>query len=264
MSAGGSPRGSVERGRLRTARRLAVLAALLLIATPACAEEVATNPLDELLIALDATRAVPTGRYSTTSPRQSTFGEYDADGVRLMAAECPGIQPPCPEIRLIGRLAYVSSSSFPTVGASTNWLTVPLDRLGPLENRSPGLADEVAALGGTPPPGVGPTLAALRTSTRATHRDGKPLRARLDLTDLDGLAPRDQDAVVAWAGLWARRGGARNVVADVSIAPDGHVETVVFDPDGDTTAGPLTLSLVDLGAPIEVTTPPITESTPLR
>ena len=76
------------------ARLLAVLAALLLIATPACAEEVATNPLDELLIAIDATRAVPTGRYSTTSPRQSALGEYDADGVRLMAAACPDIQPP--------------------------------------------------------------------------------------------------------------------------------------------------------------------------
>ena len=264
MSAGGSPRGSVERGRLRTARRLAVLAALLLIATPACAEEVATNPLDELLIAIDATRAVPTGRYSTTSPRQSALGEYDADGVRLMAAACPDIQPPCPEIRLIGRLAYVRSSSLPAIGASTDWLTVPLDELGPLENRSPGLADEVAALGGAPPPGIGPTLAALRTSRRAPRMDTGPLRAELDLTDLDRLSPRDQDAVVAWAALWARRGGERNVTADVSITSDGHVEMVVFDPDGDTPAGPMTVKLFDLGAPIEVTTPPITESTPLR
>ena len=211
------------------ARLLAVLAALLLIATPACAEEVATNPLDELLIAIDATRAVPTGRYSTTSPRQSALGEYDADGVRLMAAACPDIQPPCPESRLIGRLAYVRSSSLPAIGASTGWLTVPLDELGPLENRSPGLADEVAALGGAPPPGIGPTLAALRTSRRAPRMDTGPLRAELDLTDLDRLSPRDQDAVVAWAALWARRGGERNVTADVSITSDGHVEMVVFD-----------------------------------
>ena len=245
-------------------RRLAAVAALCLLTLPGCADEVATNPLDELLIAIDATRAVPTGRFSTSSGRQSTFGEYDADGVRLMAAECAGIQPPCPEIRLIGRLAYVRSSSFPAVGASTEWLTVPVNRLGPLENRSPGLADEVAALQGTPPPGVGPTLAALRTATRASGPSGGTLRAQLDLTNFDRLSPRDQDAVVAWAGLWARRGGERNVDADVSTASDGRVETVVFDPDGETPAGPMTLRLIDLGTPIEVVTPSVAESTPLR
>ncbi|MGB3677101.1 MAG: hypothetical protein WA969_00565, partial [Candidatus Microthrix parvicella] len=111
---------------------------------------------------------------------------------------------------------------------------------------------------------IGPTLAALRTSRRAPRMDTGTLRAELDLTDLDRLSPRDQDAVVAWAALWARRGGERNVTADVSITSDGHVEMVVFDPDGDTPAGPMTVKLFDLGAPIEVTTPPITESTPLR
>ncbi len=243
---------------------MVALAALCLLAPTACAEEVAANPLDDLLVAIDATRAVPTGRYSTASPMQSTFGQYDADGVRMMAAACPGIAPPCPEIRLIGRLAYVRSSSFPAVPASTNWLTVPIDHLGPLENRSPGLADEVAALRGTPPPGIGPALAALRTSTSATHPEGKPLRARLDLTNLKRLAPRDRDAVVAWAGLWARQGGTRDVFADVSVGVDGRIETVVFDPEGTTAAGPSTLSLIDLGAPVEVVTPPLAELSPLR
>lgn len=238
----------------------------MLLTAPACVDEVA-SPLDELLITIDATRAVHTGHYATTSPQQSAIGEYDAEGggVRLVVASCPGIQPPCPEVKLIGGLVYVKSSSFPTVGASTTWLSVPLDRLGPLENRAPGLADEVAALGGgAPPPGVGPALAALRTSTSATQPVGKPLRAQLDLSNLDRLAPRDQDAVVAWAGLWSRRGGTRDLSADVTIARDGRLDKVVFDPDGDTPAGPLTLSLIDLGAPVDVTSPLPANITPLR
>ena len=213
--------------------------------------------LDELFIAVDATRAEPSGRYRSDSEKRSTHGAYDSG--RLSVRPDGG-----PEILVAGNQVYLQSSGFPQVAAETPWLSVPLSNLAPLENRSPGLADEVAALAGAAPPGVGPVLAALRTATEATRRKDDTLWARLDLSNLDKVNPRDQGAVVAWAGLWARNGGKRQVVIKTSLTDGGLIGRVVFDPEGTTPAGPYTLTLTELGAPVPVTTPPSTDTTPLK
>ena len=113
-------------------------------------------------------------------------------------------------------------------------------------------------------PGIGPALAAMRTATEATSRKDDTLWARLDLSNMDKVNPRDQGAVVAWAGLWARKGGERQIVVKTSLTDGGLIDQVVFDPKGTTPAGPHTLTLTELGAPVSVTTPPSTDTTPLK
>lgn len=237
--------------------------------TASTVPEPSAAALDELFVAVDATRAAPTGRYTTKSPRRSTSGAYDSTGVSIQSDLRP-------EIRVSGSQVFLPATIFPKANAETTWLTVPLDNLAPLENRSPGLADEVAALAGAAPPGVGPSLAALRTATEASRYDDGTLRAQLDLSNLTEVNPRDQDAVVAWAGLWARDGGSRRVTVEVTLSADGLLQQAVFDPDaklGDAptpddapelVAGPLTLEFVDLGSPVTVTTPFATDTTPLK
>ena len=225
--------------------------------TMSLVDDPSDEALDELFVAVDATRAQSTGRYTTESPQRTTTGAYDGNGVSVRSDGRP-------EIRVVGSQAYLPSTLFPRVAATTTWLSVPLDDLAPLENRSPGLADEIAALAGAAPPGLGPSLAALRTSTGAHRNDDGTILTQLNLSNLGGVNPRDQDAVVAWAGLWARDGGPRTVVAEVSIASDGLLQQVVIDPDGETDAGPLTLALSDLGDPVTVNTPFASDVTVLR
>ncbi len=213
--------------------------------------------LDELFIAVDATRAEPSGRYRSDSEKRSTNGAYDSG--RLSVRPDGG-----PEVLVAGTQVCLQSSWFPQAPARTPWLSVPLSNLAPLENRSPGLADEVAALAGAAPPGIGPALAAMRTATEATSRKDDTLWARLDLSNMDKVNPRDQGAVVAWAGLWARKGGERQIVVKTSLTDGGLIDQVVFDPKGTTPAGPYTLTLTELGAPVPVTTPPSTDTTPLK
>ncbi|MEZ5381774.1 MAG: hypothetical protein R2754_08245 [Microthrixaceae bacterium] len=216
------------------------------LGAPASAEA-----LDTLLAAVDATRAVGSGAYLAEGPLGGSAGVYDRQGVSVRADGRP-------EIRVAGSNAYLPAELFPKVNSDTPWLWVSLADLAPLENRSPGLADEVAALSGAAPPGVGPPLAAVRTATEAAEAaegDSGSLRAILNLSDLDAVAPRDQDAVVAWTALWSRSGGARRVLAVISLDDRGRIEQVVLDPDGDTPAGPWKLSLSQLGRPQTVPTP---------